>query len=233
MSSPRVYARGFALVAIVGATVAAAPQSIYVEGGGSAAAFEVAVELNGPLLERISAAANVSIGGRFDIGLGVEVVSGIPAGVAEVDTTGQVLIGGTIIKQGTRIPVGLYVGGSYGLAEVRGDALTLNREIKRGTGYSLGVMLYRLFDIGAVRLLVGAAADYAVANRSTSSELPQDPALTPNYPILERTTLLTLGLRTNIDVALPDGQSIGLSLSTNVDVDGVFRFGSGLTFVSR
>lgn len=220
------------LLIIVAAPVSS--QSVFVAKTGNH--MDVAAQLSMPGFANYDLAlgAVYSIAGVLDIGF----VYGTPLLLGE-ERWNQVGLSYAVapIKQSATVPVSVQLYGEYIFRAVDSDFLTQNRLIKEGRGYLVGLLLARQFVlVPAVSLEVGALAEYRRRLDTTSLTFVFDPDTfvgEPDvdyreYPLVDRASLLSFGVRMALAIASANGHAYGLTIAGLVDQDGTFSLRPGI-----
>jgi hypothetical protein len=191
-------------------------QGAFLEKGVNGFGAEGKIELGLDGISGVGFVGGYSIAGILDVGGSVEVSLGELGGLDSTDLRTAIEYRVNVVKQSQKVPFSLQLAGSYGINRVFSDYLDSTGEIRRGTGYTVGLVLatnIRLTPFWLVRL--GVSGDYGSTRYVTLPEVAGE--LTEGT--VNRTAEAHLGGTLGFLFVLTSGTTLAIQGELRVDKD--------------
>ncbi len=171
-----------------------------------------------------------TLGGRLDIGAGIDITSPLYIGSDNYTMIGYMSYGYMILKQADAAPFSFRISGTYGFSNSTSPFYTNNRLNKRGNGFTIQLGFFHDFSLADwVNLRLKAVTRYKNFLYTTTlgytyeppeEELPPgafDPSV---YPVTERETSWIFGPVLGFQFFLSESSSIFLEAELRITPEG-------------
>ncbi|MFP4444346.1 MAG: hypothetical protein ACLFST_14590, partial [Spirochaetia bacterium] len=217
--------------------VAAYGQSSWMHGFDHGVTVSTQTEIRDDV-EELNLHAVYTLGGRLDIGAGIDVTSPLFIGSDNYTMIGYMSYGYLIFKQSNAAPFSFRISGTYGFSNSTSPFYTNQRLNKRGNGFTVQLGFFYDFTLADwVNLRIKAMSRYKNFLYTTTlgytyeppeEELPTgafDPSI---YPVTERETSWIFGPALGFQFFLNDSSSIILETELRITPEGTLTVAPSL-----